>query len=301
MIIPNDLKPRIVAELLKKRAMFDGTDGQFARSYGINASVYSVISNGGDLTGKLRDAQWLNIARELNMSLTERKWNTAQTDVFLMIQEDVEFCKTYSKSLMLCDDCGIGKTHTAMYLSNNMKNVFYVDASQCNTKNEFTKALAKVIGVDETGKLATVRKNIKYALRMLPYPCVIVDEAGALEEKAAMMLIEMWNATQNACGWYLMGADGLRAKIERNIGNNKVGWAELFSRFNERYSSIVPAEKQEKIQFYKKLISDVLSVNVTDKKQINEIVKKCLQNDSGRISGLRRAETLVLLHSEVNK
>jgi hypothetical protein len=50
------------------------------------------------------------------------------------------------------------------------------------------------------------------------------------------------------------------------------------------------------MNFYKKLISDVLSVNMKDKSQLNDIVKKCLVNDSGRISGLRRAETLVLLN-----
>lgn len=295
-MIPAEMKPRIVKALLDQRKNFDGTDSQFARQYGINGSVFSRIKNGDALEGLLRDAQWLNIARELDVPLNERKWNMARTDVFNMIEDTIAFCQTHAKSFILVDDCGIGKTFSAKYLSRTRKNLFYIDARQCSTKNEFTRSLAKAIGVDDTGRLVQVRANIKYALKMLPNPCVIVDEAGALDDKAAMLLIEFWNATEKACGWYLMGADGLRAKMERNISNKKVGWAELFSRFNERYDSVVPKERNERIAFYEKLITDVLSVNMKDKTQLKTVVKKCLTNDSGRISGLRRAETLVLLN-----
>lgn len=297
MTFPNEMKPRVVSALMDVRKNFDGTDAQFARQYNINGSVFSRIKNGDTYDGLLRDAQWLNIARELDISLTEHKWNMARTAVFETIEGDIAFCQSYAKSFMLVDDCGIGKTYSAKYLARTLKNCFYVDARQSSTKNEFIRALAKAIGVDTTGKLMTIRADIKYALRMLPNPCVIVDEAGALDDKAAMLLIEFWNATEKACGWYLMGADGLRAKVERNINNRKVGWAELFSRFNERYNSIVPKEKTERQDFYKKLIGDVLSVNMKDKSKVNEIVRKCLVNDSGRISGLRRAETLVLIHA----
>lgn len=297
MIISKAQRPKIVAALLEKRTTFDGTDTQFARQFAIAPSVYSRLKTNPEQTdGMLRDAQWLNIARELDLSFSDRKWNAARTDVFCMIEEDITFCKTYSKSFMLCDDCGIGKTFAAKYLSRTLKNVFYVDASQCPGKSEFIRALAKVVGVDDTGKLSNALKNIKYALRLLPHPVVIVDEAGALDEKSAMIVKELWNATENTCGWYLMGADGLRAKIERNITNRKVGWAEIFSRFNDKYNTIVPVGKEDRIEFYKKLIADVLMANMKNTDRVNEIVRKCLSNDSGRISGLRRAETLVLLY-----
>lgn len=247
--------------------------------------------------GLLRDAQWVNIARELGVALQERKWNMARTRVFSAIEEDINFCKAYAKSLILCDDCGIGKTYSARYLSRTLKNCFYIDCRQSSSKNELVRALAKAIGVEHTGNLHTVRSNIKYALRLLPHPCVIIDEAGALEDRAVMLLIELWNATEQACGWYMMGADGLRAKMERNISNKKTGWAELFSRYNERYTSIVPAPRADRMAFYKKLIADVLGANMPDTTRINQVVNKCLVNDSGRISGLRRAETLVLLES----
>src|SRR5690606_14223791 len=135
-------------------------------------------------------------------------------------------------------------------------------------------------------------------LRMLPNPIIIVDEAGDLERPAFLDLKEYWNATENGCGWYLMGAEGLREHIKRGISNKKVGFSEIFSRFSERYSSAVPIDEHQKQQFYRKLISDVLKVNAGPGVDVNLILHKCMAKDSdNRIGGLRRAESLLILHS----
>lgn len=292
-----EFKQKVAAALLAQRPNFDGTDQQFATQYGINGSVFSQIKNGRDLAGLLREAQWLSLGRMLDVALTERKWKMARTDVFTMIEEDVTFCQAHSKSLMFVDDCGIGKTYAAKYLARTLKNCFYVDGTQAKTKQQFVRLIARTVGADDKGRFVDVKANLKYVLRILPNPVVIIDEAGAPDYDALMEIMEFWNATEGACGWYLLGADGLRAKIERGIAGKKAGFAELFSRFNERYNSIVPTERSEKIGFYKKLITDVLSVNMKEKAAIPAIVKRCLTNDSGRISGLRRAESLAILHA----
>lgn len=296
--ITPEFKAKAVKALMEARKNYDGSDGQFAKQWGINSSVFSRLKNADNLDGLLRDAQWLNLGRELDVTLTERKWNMARTDVFTMIEEDVIFCQTYAKGKICVDDCGIGKTFSAKYLSRKLKNCFYVDASQAKTKQAFIRLIAKTIGVDNNDQFLKVKANIKYALKMLPNPVVIIDEAGDLEYNAFLELKELWNATDKACGWYLMGADGLRAKIERGISNKKVGYAELFSRYSERYTTVVPSDRNEKIGFYKKLITDVLSVNMTDKAKLNAIVRRCITDDgSGHIGGLRRAESLLILNS----
>jgi len=296
LTISPEQKKMIVAAVMEQRERFGGTDAQFAKQFDINGTVFSRLKNDHDTTGLLKEAQWLNIARELNMPLNERKWVMARTEVYNMIEEDVLFCKEYAKGRICVDDCGIGKTYSAKYLSRKLDNCFYVDASQAKTKQLFIRLLGKAIGVDAQDKLAKVKANIKYALGMLPNPIIIIDEAGDLEYNAFLELKEFWNATVGACGWYLMGADGLRAKIERGISNKKVGYAELFSRYSESYTTIVPAEKNEKLSFYKKLITDVLTPNMKNKTKLNEIVRRCLNNDSGNIGGLRRAESLLILN-----
>jgi hypothetical protein len=289
-----EFKAKVLAALLEQRKNFGGSDAMFAKQYGVNGSVFSRLKDGYK-DGLLRDQQWLTIGRELGVNPNERRWNMARTEVYNIIEEDVLFCKTNSKSRICVDDCGIGKTYAAKYLSRTQTNCFYVDASQGKTKRTFTKLVAKAIGVDINDKYQTIKDNVKYYLRTLHEPIVIIDEAGDLEYGAFMDLKEFWNGTENACAWYLMGADGLRRKIERGINGKKVGYREMFSRLSDRFTYAVPIGKEDRLQFYKKLITDVLKANMRDATSLNEIVKRCLVMDNGDIGGLRRAESLLIL------
>ncbi|MBY0244977.1 MAG: ATP-binding protein [Sphingobacteriaceae bacterium] len=297
MIITKEYKQKVADALLQIRNNFDGSDKAFATQWSMNNAVFSRLKS-GELDGLLKDNQWLSIGMELNVNLNERKWVIAKTDVFKTIEEDILFCKEYGKARICVDDCGIGKTATAKYLSKTLKNCFYVDASQAKTKQAFVRLLAKTIGVDHTGKYADIKALIKYYLKQLPQPMVIIDEAGDLDVKAFVEIKEFWNATENVCGWYLLGADGLRKYISTGIERKKVGFREIFNRFSDKYTSPVPTDRQQKLAYYRKLITDVLSANHNDNKVINEIVQKCLiMGEDGQVSGLRRAESLLILYT----
>lgn len=289
-----EFKKKVKAALLDARNNFDGSDAKFSNQYGISSSVFSRLKN-GEIDGLVSEAQWLNIGRKLDVTMQNRKWNIARTDVFNTIEEEVTFCKEYSKARMFIDDCGIGKTFTAKYLSRNLKNCFYMDASQAKTKNKFIRLLARTLGVESNGRLYDVLDSIKYYLTTLPKPIVIIDEAGDIDYGAFLEVKALWNATENVCGWYLIGADGLGAKIERGIANRKVGFREIFSRFSEKFSKVTPVDKTDRQMFYKKLITEVLNVNTEDKAMVPDIVKKCLVQVDGKIGGLRRAESLLIL------
>lgn len=297
--LTKEFKDKIVEAMIERRKLYDGSNGAFAKTLGMSASIFSRLYNSGERDGILKAAQWIMLARDLGISVDDRKWNVARTDVYAMIEEDILFCKAHSKAKIFVDDCGIGKTFTAKCLSRTIKNCFYVDASQAKTKQAFIRLLAKTVGADSKGRYMEVKEMLKFYIKGLNRPIVIIDEAGDLEYEAFLELKELWNATENYCGWYMMGADGLRAKIERGITNKRVGFAEIFSRYSEKFSTIVPRDKQEKNLFYKKLISDVLSANDCDPNQINTIARRCLSNDSGGyIGGLRRAESLLILNQE---
>jgi DNA transposition AAA+ family ATPase len=202
--------------------------------------------------------------------------------------------------MIFVDDCGIGKTYTAEYLSRNLTDCFYIDGSQCKTKSLFVRALARAVGVGERGWLPDLKEKTKDYLRnkARTKPVVIIDEAGDVDYETFLLFKEYMNATPRTCGWYLMGADGLREKIERGRREMRVGYAEIFSRVSENYSKIVPSDKHEKEMFYKKLITDVLSANIARKELIPDVVRQCLTtNATGHIGGLRRAENLAILYS----
>jgi hypothetical protein len=294
--LTSDYKQEVIQALLQSRHLFTGSDSQFAKQYGISGSIYSRLKNGEQPEGLLRESKFLEIGQKLSVNISQKKWNVVQTDVYAQIKEAVLFCQAYSKSMMLVDDAGIGKTFTAKHLSKTLQNCFYIDGSQCKTAVEFVRLLARTIGVDDKDKVIRVKAQIKYSLKILPYPIVIIDESGDLDDKTFLIIKELWNDTEGQCGWYMMGAEGLQRKIERNISNKKPGFTELFSRFGEKYGHVTPFEKSEKQHFYKKLITDVISANAPEDTNINMIVKKCLTNDSGKISGLRRAESLLLIN-----
>lgn len=295
--INQDYKTRVVAELLSARQNYSGSDSAFAKKMGINNAVFSRLK-GGNIEGLLSGGQWLTIGRELNVRADDRKWNVVRTDVYNQIEEDIVFCKQYSKAMIFVDDCEIGKTVAARHLSRTLPNCFYVDASQSKTKQLFIRNIAKSIGVDNTGKYAEVKENIKYYLQMIPQPIVIIDDAGDLKSESFLELKELWNATENYCGWYMIGDDSLQQYIQKSISSKKPGFRAFFSRWSSSYSSVTPTGYDNKVVFYRKLIQDVLSANMSDKGQLSQIVAKCLKKgDNGQVGGLRRAESILILHS----
>ena len=91
----------------------------------------------------------------------------------------------------------------------------------------------------------------------------------------------------------MMGADGLRAKIQRGINNHKVGYKEIFDRFASEFRGITPDVKEDKVKFYEKLFYDVALQNMEDKSKINSLVKKCFTKKDNGIKSLRYLETLI--------
>ena len=82
----------------------------------------------------------------------------------------------------------------------------------------------------------------------------------------------------------MMGADGLRAKIDRMVENQKVGYAEIFSRYGGKYSKVTPDHEDDRKAFLMEQARVVASVNAPAGTDIGPIVRK-----SG--GGLRRVYT----------
>ncbi|HVS92448.1 MAG TPA: AAA family ATPase [Mucilaginibacter sp.] len=296
--LESTFKEKVVAAIRERMQQRDMSAQQLARTFKTSGSQLSRLLK-GQLDHVISDSKWIEIARELGVGIHEREWKIARTAVFTQIEEDVMFCQQNAKAMIFVDECGIGKTFTAKYLAKALRNCFFIDASQAKTRNQFNRLLAKAVGMDESGRYSDIKDNIKFYLRNIPSPVIIVDEAGDLDYAAFLELKEYWNATEGACGWYLMGADGLRAKIQKGIQNQKVGYREIFSRFSSNYSHAVPQGKPEKVAFYQDLFRTVLEANTADKHNINKIVNKCMAGAIDQnIGGLRRLESLLILHQQ---
>lgn len=284
-----EFKQKVVEAVLAYRENFTGSDSQFAKKLGINSSVYSQLKK-GKTDKMLSESKWVSLGRELGVTLKEAKWKIARTTVYQQIEDQVRFCKSTSNSLIFVDETSIGKTLSAYDVSKRLQDVFYLDCSQAKTKGEFIKRLARAVGHDGNGKYADIKEDIKYALGgVLDSPVVILDEAGDLNYSALLEVKEFWNATEGACGWFMMGAEGLRDRLNKGLRSRKVGFAELFARFSSRFIQITPQEKQDRQEFHRQLLEQVAQANVNGDTNVNKLVKDCLAKGHK----LRHLKTLI--------
>lgn len=295
MNLPLEFKEKVRQAILKDRENYGGSDAAYAKTLGINAASFSRIKS-GETDRILSDTNWLNIGRKLEVALQTNNWKVARTKVYSEIEDNLNECQATSQSMILVDDCGIGKTFCAKHIIRRLKNGFYIDCSQAKTRIHFVRLLARTLGVDDNGKHYEVKANIKYALSVLKTPLIVLDEAGDLEYSTLMIIKELWNASEGNVGWYMMGADGLKAKMNKGINNHKVGFAELFSRFSEKFITLTPNGIEDRRDFYTQLIGDVASAN-SENSKINKLVNQCYDKTENRHRSLRHLKTLIQIQA----
>lgn len=260
-MITTEFKQRIIEAINADSLNFASASKQ-AVSLDINASQLSRIRK-GELENVVSDTKWMSIGRRLGVSIhNEKPWNAAETPTFLAVFGQLNDCQANSISSMICDIPDIGKTFTARYFAKNNRNAVYVDGSQCKSKQKFVRSIAKEFGLAHTGRYIDVYEDLVYYLQSAYKPLVIVDEAGDLDYAAFLELKALWNATEHTCGWYMMGADGLRAKIEAAIDRKKVGYTEIFSRFGSAFLKVSPNVQQDLVEFKKLQFAKIAKANI---------------------------------------
>ncbi len=225
------------------------SDAKHAVVLGINTAQYSRIK-ANELEKVISEAKWISIARMLNVQLSEaRLWNTVSTKTFTYITSQLEVCQSRSISGIFCDRAGIGKTHAAKYYADNNQNAVYIDCSLVKSRQKLIRKIAREFGVDHTGKYSDVFEDLVYYLQSIPTPLIILDEAGDLDYTAFLELKALWNALEYLCGWYMMGADGLEQKINRQKDLKKVGYAEIFDRYGNGFKKVTPTSPEDLKEF----------------------------------------------------
>lgn len=282
-MITTDIKNKILAAVKANRANYP-SDAKHAASLGITTSVYSAVKN-GQTDRVLSDANWISIARKLGVSLHgEIEWKAAKTPTYQFITAQLEACQSSGISAILCDLPNIGKTFTARHYVKTHPNAIYIDCSQVKTKLKLVRKIAAEFGVDSKGRYSDVYEDLIYYLGSIDCPLIILDEAGDLQYEAFLELKALWNATERCCAWYMMGADGLKEKINRSIECKKVGYTEMLSRYGDRYSKVTPDDSKERTKFLIEQARIVAKLNAPEGIDAGEIARK-----TG--GGLRRVYT----------
>lgn len=296
MAITKQYKEKVAAALLELREQRGSstTDSSFAKRHQIAPAIFSQIK-AGKIDGLLSDHKWVHIGLSLEIRPNKKKWNTVETFIFKKVSETIMTCKLHSKAMIIADMCEIGKTHTAKYISRNEDNVFYLDCSQHTIRIDFIRALAEAIGIDSGGKVKDVRENIIIELTSMIQPVVILDEFGDVADPVIQEMKALWNATENICGWTMIGADALRAKFAKGVRNRKISYQEVLSRCGGKIRAFVPANKADREKCYLEMVEQVIDANISDRSKRDQIVAQTLSTDADEATGLRRLETLLIL------
>lgn len=288
MVINDNLKVKIlrtISEDYTHRAKQDATytQKQHATYLGIGSSVYSRL-NKGEIDKLLSNGEWIRIAQKLGVEIDGRTaWNTAPTAVYTLVSTQLDVCRLQSTTGIFCDDAGIGKTHAGKEYARKYVNVVYIDCSLCKTKHQLIRTMAREFGLDNRGKIIDVRQDMIDHIMAMDKPLVILDEAGDLVYDAWLELKALYNAVEFACGWYMMGAVGLEAKIERMRNNRKVGYDEIYDRYGDSYQSIrkeIEADGGNMAVLKRAQCQQVLRANLPGitKEQEAQILNDCQNN-----------------------
>lgn len=282
-MITAEIKKQILEAITANRVNYP-SDAKHAASLGIATSVYSSIKN-GQTDKALSEANWITIARRLGVNLRGGiEWKAARTATFDFISAQLEACQNAGLSAILCDIPNIGKTFTARYYVKGHRNAVYIDCSQVKTKQKLVRKIATEFGVNGNGRYSDIYEDLVFYLRSIETPLIVLDEAGDLQYDAFLELKALWNATERCCAWYMMGADGLKAKIDRSIEHQKVGYTEMFSRYGDKYSRVTPADNKDREKFLMDQAAVVAKVNAPEGTDIAAMVRKTA-------GGLRRVYT----------
>jgi len=255
-----EFKARIIDKIKDEANRYD-TNSKLAVVLDINPAQLSRLLH-NDTERVVSDAKLMQIARQLNVPENKyHSWNTVKTEAFDYIYAQLKACQEHSISGIFCDIADIGKSHTAKVYCKENRNAVYIDCSQVKNRTKLIKKIAKEFGIDHEGSYRVIYEDLTQYIRSMTSPIVILDEAGDLEYPAFLELKALWNATEFSCGWYMMGADGLKEKLDRSRNLKKVGFAEIYSRFGSRYQRVTPPDRVGQEEFIKRQMALVAQAN----------------------------------------
>lgn len=275
-------RAKIVHALIEFRKNYDRSQRDFCKAMGINPASYSTllaaIRDNKPLDKIISDDKLIVIGRKLQVNFrNETPWKVVHIQTYDYIWPQLEHCQNNSIGRIFCDIADIGKTTVAKQYMLTSENVFYLDCGQHKSRTEFIRAIAAVVGVNNQGPLKDVYNETILMLLGMRRPLIILDEAGDLNYPAFLEIKSYWNALEGACGWYLMGADGLSKKIDHNIITKRVGYAEIYRRFGSDYMSVTKDMKPAELaQFKLRQVQQVAQHNAPDGSKLQDVINGTL-------------------------
>jgi hypothetical protein len=237
----------------------------------------------------IKDSSWLKLAKHFNC-LNERGWQTAETGTFIAVQTALDLCKSDGIWQVLCDIAGIGKSHAAFeYAMKHRDTVFYVDCSDCSSKNDIIMEVARQLGLQKTSTYTKLWRDTVCELLLLDRPLLILDEFGDTTNDVIGLMKGLYNKANMgdhmALGAYFIGADNLKKRLHDGRKGSKPSYAEFWSRFDNSITSLnfdrIPARFEAELRSeIEKIVDKNIPDDLLDRRDL--IIEKCLRTNGVR-------------------
>ncbi len=295
MITYSSVEKQAIADLVLAdfaASIYKESGQKYAQSIGMDKADISNIKN-SDKWNLIGPAKWVKLARHVNFQRgAQAAWVSADTSVKRYLFMQLDMCKNEGLTGIMVDSAGIGKTHAAKVYANQYEEAYYIDCSIIPSKAAFIRGLGKAVGVGGEGKLNEIIENVIFVLRQTDKPILVFDEAGDLEHAALLILKRLYNALEGVCGMYMIGADGLKSKLQRGISNKKLGFVEIFSRFGKKFSSALPEKLDDRVKYLSSMAREIAITNGVSEEADLQRIYTGLTSDG--VGDMRKVQRMIL-------
>lgn len=188
---------------------------------------------------------WQNIApamfRKVQNNLRiDLNWNVAQTD---NLKEVYYYCHSaQEQSLAICisDHAGKGKSNGFKYYDRTNTGVIHLECKASWSKKSFLKNLLIVMGIAPVGTTEEMLETFNVKIKQMDRPLLILDQADKMKDPQLDLFMEFYNDHEGHLGIILSGVKALEKRIDKGVQKDKIGYAEIFSRFGSKYINMHP-------------------------------------------------------------
>lgn len=228
----NDYTKHEILREIKKLTAKD-SQNKVAKRAGVSSATISQMVN--ENWALIKDEMWARVRTNLRIDLG---WQTAQTKNKKILDDLVGAAHSMSMSIAICNQAGSGKSHAYKEYFRSHSNVIYVECCNYWSKKIFSVKLLQAVGVKESGKTHENIEQFIEELKKMERPVVLFDQFDKLKDPQLDLFMDFYNSLEGHCGFVLSGVPALKKRILRGVQNNKIGYAELYSRIGRKFIAL---------------------------------------------------------------
>lgn len=213
----------------------------------------------------ISDAMFRKVQNNLRIDLN---WNVAVTDNLKEVYYYCQSAQEQSLAICIADNAGKGKSNGFKYYDRTNENVIHLECKASWSKKSFLKNLLIVMGVAPVGTTEEMLETFNDQIKRMEIPLLILDQSDKLKDPQLDLFMEFYNDHEGHLGIILSGVKALEKRIDKGCQRDKIGYAEIYSRFGSKYISINPVSRKD--------VKEICAANnVTDADQVETIYHTC--------------------------